>query len=99
MTRTERARTATVRPVAGVLVALVAAGAWTSAYLFGATERALSGGWPALSLLWSVSMAAVGIALLIGLPAVLLRLERWQERPARATPSTQEERRLRDRND
>jgi membrane-associated phospholipid phosphatase len=79
VTHTERARSAGVRPVLGILVVGLGAVVWTSAYLFGARITERSGAEAVLTLFGSASLAAVGIALMIGLPAVLLRLKQWKQ--------------------
>lgn len=80
VTRTAHARSVAVRPVLATLVVGFAAVVWTSAYLFGATIAEPAGAEAVLMLFGSASLAAVGIALMIGLPAVLLRWEQWKQR-------------------
>lgn len=75
-----RQRLATaVRPITGVLVASLAAVAWTFAYLFGATFSNFAEIADVVTLLSAATMAAVAIGLVVGLPAVLSRWERREK--------------------
>lgn len=80
VTRTEQSQRIAIRSLTGVLVVSAAAVAWALAYLFGASLPTLSGDDAVLTLLGSTVIAAVAIGLVIGLPAVLSRWERYGER-------------------
>lgn len=80
VTRTEQSQRIAVRTLTGVLAVSAAAAAWALAYLFGASLPTLSGVDAMLTLLGSAVIAAVAIGLVIGLPAVLSRQDRYEER-------------------
>jgi membrane-associated phospholipid phosphatase len=72
----EESQTVAIRPVTGLISGGVAASAWTAAYVVGGSLLEVSGRAVLLPLLASAVTAGVAIALIVGLPAVLLRWER-----------------------
>lgn len=81
MERTPRSEGTAVRPLTGTLAVIGGAGAWTAAYVFGGriTESIGStslGPSDVLVLLAVATLAAVAIGIVVGLPALLSRVDR-----------------------